>query len=122
MQYTTTIRLVVAEAPDQPVANAQVALFDRDRVTRDDALGTATTDGNGEASFHYSSDRYVDLDDHVGGVFPDLYAVVYDANDQVVLSTRTDTVPNTPIKRLTIPVPRDLLVRHRLAPLVAPQA
>lgn len=114
MHYTTTVKLVLEDAPAQSLANVRIALFDRDVVSRDDALGTAVTDSNGEARFQYSSDRFVDLDDKLTTELPDLYAIVYDQEDQVVLNTRAEVVPNTPRKKITIPIARDIAQRHRL--------
>ena len=45
---------------------------------------------------------------------PELYAVVYDGNDEVVLSTRTAAEVNLAQKQITIPIPKDLALRHRL--------
>ena len=104
MHFTTTVRVVPADAPSQGIPNARVALFDRDRFSPDDKLGEALTDANGEVTLSYTSAEFVDLDDTVGGVFPELYAVVYDVADQVIATTRAEAVPNTPRKYLTVTV------------------
>lgn len=114
MRYTTTIKVVLEDAPTVFLPNVKVSLFDRDRLSKDDPLGTAVTDANGEAQLQYDTDSFADADERLGTEFPDLYAVVYDAEGQVVTNTRTDTIPNTPRKRLTVPIPRDLATRHRL--------
>ncbi|HEU0054105.1 MAG TPA: hypothetical protein VFQ39_13055, partial [Longimicrobium sp.] len=78
MFYTTTVK-VVLEGSRQPLAGVDVALFDRDRFSSDDLLGSGTTDAAGEARFRYTAKDFQDLDDSVEslrGTFPDLYAVV----------------------------------------------
>lgn len=114
MRFTTTIKLVLADAPSSSLANVKVCLFDRDRFTPDDLLGTAVTDGNGEARFQYSSEDFLDVDEKTGGEFPELYAVVYDGEDDVVVSTRSEADSNAAHKRITVPIARDLAQRHRL--------
>ncbi len=104
MHYTTIVRLVAAEDPERGLSGIQVGLFDRDLTSRDDALGTAVTDASGEARFEYTSEQFVDLDDRVQGVFPDLYVVAFGANGEKVVTTRDETVRNTPRKRITVPV------------------
>ncbi|MDB4948317.1 MAG: hypothetical protein JWM27_966 [Gemmatimonadetes bacterium] len=114
MFFTTVARVVVAEEPSRAVPGVKVSLFDRDSITPDDLLGTGTTGAEGEVRFDYNSKEFVDLDDRLGGVFPELFAVVYGPDDQVMVSTRADAVDNTPRKQLTVSVPRDLLERHGL--------
>lgn len=110
MYFSTVVR-VVAAGSTRGITGAKVSLFDRDAFTPDDLLGTGTTDANGEVRFEYTSDQFVDIDDKLGGVFPELYAVVYDAAGQVVVSTKEDTVDNTPRKYMTVTVPADLAGR-----------
>jgi hypothetical protein len=115
MHFTTVVKLVLQDSPETPLANVKVGLFDRDLVSKDDPLGTAVTDAAGEARFQYTSEQFVDLDDKLtGSEFPDLYAVVYDARDQVVLSTRSDVIPNTARKKITVQVTRELASQHGL--------
>lgn len=115
MRCKTTVKVILADAPTEPIAGAKVKLFDRDTVTDDDLLGTETTDDRGEACFNYDTEDFLDLDDRMGGDAPDLYAVVYDANDEVVVSTRADTVTDRHLKHLTVRVDRDLVRQHNLA-------
>lgn len=115
MRCKTTVKVVFADAPSEPLAGVKVQLFDRDTVTDDDLLGSETTDDVGEACFNYDSEDFLDIDDRVGGEAPDLYAVVYDANDQVVVSTRPDAVTDRHLKHLTVRVDRDLVRQHNLA-------
>ena len=111
MHFTTTVRVVPADAPSQGIPNARVALFDRDTFSFDDKLGEAVTDANGEVTLTYTSAQFVDLDDTLGGVFPELYAVVYDDADQVIATTREEAVPNTPRKYMTVTVAPEGVVR-----------
>ena len=76
MRYTTVVK-VVEEGSNRPLQGLHVSLFDRDTVSRDDLLGSGETDAGGEVRFDYNSEHFVDMDDRVGGVFPELYAVVY---------------------------------------------
>jgi hypothetical protein len=105
MYFTTVVKVVSAEDPSRGIAGVSVALFDRDTFTPDDKIGTGTTDASGEARFEYNSEQFVDIDDRLGGVFPELYAVVYDAAGKVVHSTRAEAVDNTPRKSLTVTLP-----------------
>lgn len=104
MHYMTTVRLVAADDPERGIAGVKVALFDHDTISRDDSLGTAVTDTDGEARFDYESEEFVDLDDRIQGVFPDLYVVAYGPDGEKVVTTRDDTVRNTPRKRITVAV------------------
>jgi hypothetical protein len=110
MYFSTVVRVVAADT-SRGIPGAKVSLFDRDSFTPDDRLGTGTTDEKGEVRFEYTSEQFVDIDDRLGGVFPELYAVVYDAHDEVVLSTRADAVDNTPRKYMTVTVPVELARR-----------
>lgn len=117
MHFTTIVKLVLEDSTDTALANVKVALFDRDLISRDDPLGTAVTDEEGEARFQYTSEQFVDLDDKLtGSEFPDLYAVVYDSHGEVVLSTRRDVVPNTARKKITVPVAREMAMERGLLP------
>ncbi|HET6764156.1 MAG TPA: hypothetical protein VFH27_10810 [Longimicrobiaceae bacterium] len=116
MYFSTIVKVVAAEDPTHGIAGIKVALFDRDLVTPDDSLGSGATGEGGEVRFEYTSDQFVDIDDRVGGVMPDLYVVVYDGEGKVVMTTREHVVPNTPLKRITVSVSRALLEQHGLAP------
>ena len=104
MYYSTVVR-VVREGTEEPVAGAKVSLFDRDRFLKDDLLGEGDTNAQGEVRFDYNSEDFVDLDDRLTGVFPDLYVVVRAADGSEVVTTRAETVPNTPRKSITVTVP-----------------
>jgi hypothetical protein len=114
MYYTTTVRLSVEGAPSEPLSGVMVSLFDRDTFTPDDFLGTEMTDTHGEAHFRFTSEQYMDIDDQMGGVMPDLYVKVFDASGEMVLSTRADTVPNTARKQIHVGVPMALVEQHQL--------
>lgn len=122
MRYTTTVKLVLAESPSSPIPNVRVALYDRDRFTPDDLLGAAETNADGEARFQYNTEAFADVDEAMGGDMPELYAVVYDARDQVVTSTRSDAEVNLAQKRITIPIAREVALRHQLLPMPNPTA
>jgi hypothetical protein len=104
MHYTTVVK-VVEEGSNRPLSGLQVSLFDRDTFSRDDLLGTGQTDPGGEVRFDYDSSDFVDLDDRLGGIFPELYAVVYRADGEELYSTKADAVDNTPRKYITVAVP-----------------
>jgi hypothetical protein len=114
MRYTTTVKLVLAESPTSTVPNVKIALYDRDRFTPDDLLGTTQTDANGEARFDYTTEQFEDLDEKLGGSMPELYAVVYDSKGAVVLSTRADAQDGTHFKRMTVELPQELAKSHGL--------
>ena len=104
MHYTTVVK-VVEEGSARPLPGLQVSLFDRDTFSRDDLLGSAETGESGEARFDYKSEDFVDLDDRLGGVFPELYVVVYGADGAQLHSTKADAVNNTPRKFITVSLP-----------------
>lgn len=114
MQYTTTVRLVLEGTPAQPIPGVMVSLYDHDRFGRDDFLGTEMTNTDGEARFRFTSDHFTDVDERLGGVMPDLYAKVFDAQGTEVLCTRAETIFNAPVKQITVPVSRELAERHGL--------
>lgn len=114
MEYETRVKLFVAEEPSHWVSSAVVCLYDRDRLSRDDFLGTNVTDAYGEATFRFSQGQFLDLDDRFGGGLPELYVEVFDADGRCVLSTRARALPNAVPPLIRVPVPRSLAVRHRL--------
>src|SRR5687767_2820755 len=104
MHYTTVVK-VVEEGSNRPLQGLQVSLYDRDSFSRDDLLGTAATNDAGEARFEYSSEQFVDLDDRLGGIFPELYVVVAREDGTQLLSTKQDAVDNTPRKYISVSLP-----------------
>ncbi|HEV2146859.1 MAG TPA: hypothetical protein VGR37_05540 [Longimicrobiaceae bacterium] len=120
MYFTTIVKLTVDDESSQPIRGVKVALFDRDRLSRDDHLGSATTDENGEARFQYSAAQFDDLDERIGGAFPELYAVVSDAADKQVISTRAEALNNSAPKHIAVRIARDVALRHSLLPREMP--
>lgn len=113
MEYHTTVKLVVDDEQARPIPGIQVTLFDRDRLTRDDELGTATTDAAGEAEFRFSSRDFMDVDEMLGGEYPDLYAVLRAPSGETLLSTRALAVDNSVARQLCIRVPAELVAQHQ---------
>ncbi len=114
MEYQTRVKLFVAGAATEWISGAIVCLYDRDRISRDDHLGTDVTDVYGEATFRYTDEQFMDVDDRIGGSLPELYVMVYDSDGRCVLSTRAGAAVNAAPDLLRVPVPRDLAVQHKL--------
>lgn len=114
MNYQTRVKLYVEGSPSEWIAGAIVCLYDRDRISRDDHIGTSVTDSYGEAVFHFTADQYLDLDDRIGGSLPELYVKVYDTDGECVLSTRAQAAPNAVPELIRIPVGRETARRHGL--------
>ena len=114
MQYETMVKLFVEEDPAEWIACAIVCLYDRDRLSRDDQLGMDITNSYGEATFHFSENDFLDLDDRVGGALPELYVRVYDSAGECVVSTRADAERNTIPTLIRIAVARDVAKKHGL--------
>lgn len=113
MYCKTTVKLILADSRE-PLAGVRVQLWDRDRITPDDLLGTQVTDSAGEACFDYETEKYLDLDDRLGGHAPELYVVVLDTREAPVLSTRTEAAGNSHRRRMTVPVERAMAERAGL--------
>lgn len=114
MHFSTIVKVALTESVTTGVPGVKISLFDRDRITKDDFLGSGVTDEQGEAQIDYSSEQFVDLDERLTTEMPDLYVIVYDSEEKVVLNTRAETVPNMPRKRITVCVPRELALKHNL--------
>lgn len=114
MEYETRVKLFVEGAPAEWIAGAIVCLYDRDRLSRDDFLGTEMTDTYGEATFRFREEQFLDLDDRVGGSLPELYVKVFGAEGECVLSTRAEATRNTIPPLIQVPVDRELARRHGL--------
>jgi hypothetical protein len=107
MFYTTCVQVLLADSRE-PVPNVRVSLFDRDVFSPDDLLGTAETDAKGEANFRFTTDQFVDFEERVdvrGGIFPELYAVVYGPDGSELASTRAEAMDNLPRRHITVMVP-----------------
>jgi hypothetical protein len=114
VQYQTRVKLFVADDPNLWIVGAVVCLYDRDLVSRDDYLGSATTNVYGEASFTFRESDYMDLDDRIGGTLPELYVKVFDSNGACVLSTRADARSNEVPDLIRVPVERAVAEKHGL--------
>ena len=114
MFYTTVVK-VVLEGSRQPLPNVGVSLFDRDRFSQDDLLGSEKTDASGEARFRYTSDKYQDLDDaaeSLRGTFPDLYVIVHTPDGGTAVTTRAECIDNLPRREIAVAVPTDVATQH----------
>ena len=114
VEYETTVKLFVEGAPTEWIACAIVCLYDRDRISRDDFLGTEMTNTYGEATFRFTEAQFLDLDERLGGSLPELYVKVFGADGECVLSTRVDATRNTVPALIRVPVDRELAHRHGL--------
>ena len=119
MRFTTIVRLKIDDENARPLSGVKVALYDRDRITSDDHLGTEVTDEAGEAVFHYSTEDFYDLDERFGGEFPDLYVIVYAPSGEQVFSTRADAIENTAARHMEVRVPSAIVAQHNLASVAA---
>jgi hypothetical protein len=116
MEHRTKVKLFIEHSPNEWVAGAIVCLYDRDRISRDDRLGTGVTDTYGEAIFRFTAREFLDVDDRLGGSLPELYVKVFDSEGECVLSTRAQAAPNEVPALIRVPVDRELARRHRLVP------
>lgn len=114
MEYRTRVKLYVADAPTEWISCAIVCLYDRDRLSRDDHLGINVTDVYGEASFRFTDEEFLDVDDRIGGVLPELYVKVFDSAGECVVSTRAGAARNAVPELIRVPVERELARRHGL--------
>lgn len=115
MLFTTTVKVVLAEDRSHGLANVKVSLFDRDTFSRDDLLGTGTTDAHGEVEFQYHSEDFQDVEDRMRESFPELYAVVHGAEGSEQVATTRDHAQGNYVRRvITVAVPREDAARHNL--------
>jgi len=114
MEYETKVKLFVDGAPSEWIACAIVCLYDRDRLSSDDALGMNVTNAYGEATFRFREDEFLDLDDRIGGKLPELYVKVFDSEGNCVVTTRAEARRNAVPDLIRIPIDRELARRHRL--------
>ena len=112
-QYTTVVR-VTDEGTTLPLAGLRVSLFDQDRFSSDDCLGTGTTDSAGEVRFAYSTKDFADLEDRMSGSLPDLYCVVHGADGAEIFTDKPLAVDNTPRQLIEVRLPSALVARHGL--------
>lgn len=114
MFYTTVVK-VVLEGTRQPIPGVSVSLYDRDRFSKDDLLGSGQTDAGGEARFRFTTEQFQDLDDAAAslrGTFPDLYAVVHAPDGATLVTTRAEAHDNLPRREIVIAVPDDAAAQH----------
>jgi hypothetical protein len=119
MLLTTRVKLVLAESPTTCIPGVKVELYDRDSNDEDDWLAAAISDDQGEILFSYDSEEYTDAEDQELWrleSLPDLYVKVYNTQDQVVLSTRSDTLEDKLPKLITVPISQELVDQHGLMP------
>jgi hypothetical protein len=114
VEYRTKVKLVLEDAGGEWVSGAIVCLYDRDRLTRDDHLGTNVTNLYGEAEFRFSSRDFLDLDDRIGGSLPELFVKVYDSDGRCVITTRAAAEPNAVPALIRVAIPRKLALAHGL--------
>ena len=117
MEYETKVKLFIEDSPREAVSCAIVCLYDRDRLSRDDHLGMDITDAYGEATFRFSDDDFLDVDDRLGGNLPELYVRVYDSAGKCIFSTRADAARNTIPNLIRVPLDRELARQHGLIPV-----
>jgi hypothetical protein len=112
--HHTRVKLFVADDPQTWIVGAIVCLYDRDRISRDDYLGSGTTNVYGEVTFEFTDADFLDLDDRIGGSLPELYIKVYDSAGTLVLSTRARAAANAVPALIRVPIERALAARHGL--------
>lgn len=122
MKYVTTVRVLIAESR-KPVVGVKVGLFDRDENSADDSLGAGSTNRYGEVDFHYRTRDFADdvLGTSDEGIkllgrdtVPDLYAVIYNREGEIIISTRDQATQNKASLHLTVYVEQDLAAQHSL--------
>jgi hypothetical protein len=117
MFMTTRMKLVMDGGSETPLSGVKVALYDRDEIGYDDYLDTGITDANGEILFKFDSTRYTDAEDSPSwrlDSLPDLYVVIYDAQDRKIYTTRSDAMQDKLPKQFTITLTRSLVEKHAL--------
>lgn len=114
MQYQTRVKLFIDGAPTEWIVGAVVCLYDRDRISRDDSLGSNITNAYGEADFTFDEADFLDVDDFLGGALPELYVKVFDSAGQCAISTRGIALSNHVPPLIRVPVERQIAKRHNL--------
>lgn len=124
MNFLTTVELFIRETR-QPLPGIKVALYDRDRRSQDDLLGEVVTDRDGKAQFDFSTQDFVDrfgLFDDTAFTFPyfnldnlpDLYVVIYNLQNEPIMSTRRRARENSVPITLPVSISRNLAIKHHL--------
>lgn len=119
--FVANVRVLITES-EQPLPGVAVSLYDRDRHSADDLLGTARTDGQGLATIEFSGRSFGDdpsrvIDDSPGrlDLLPDVYVVVHGASGEVVTSTRERVQENQVPGLVTIKIGWEAALEHGLA-------
>jgi hypothetical protein len=121
-QFVTTVRLLVSETR-KPLANVKVELFDRDEYSADDSLGVGVTNQFGEVTFKYTTKDFTDTllrtDDKVGvgasaDTTPDLYPVVYNSKNEVVVNRREQATQNNAVLNMLVLVDETIVNQNQL--------
>jgi hypothetical protein len=122
MEYITVVRVLVRESR-RPLRNIKVELFDRDELSPDDSLGLAYTNKFGEASFKYSTRDFADnplgADDQPLGAIrrdtvPDLYPVIYNHSDEIVIDMRDEATHNEARLDILVLIDEAVALAHKL--------
>jgi hypothetical protein len=107
----------------EPLANVRVELFDRDQHSADDSLGFLITNKTGEVIFKYTTADFADgimgSDDGFAlgkkrDTIPDLYVVVYDKDERIVIDQREETVENFAATHIVVLIDEALVQQYRL--------
>ncbi|MGI9183206.1 MAG: hypothetical protein ACR2H9_22230 [Longimicrobiaceae bacterium] len=114
MEYETKVKVFIEDSPMDWIVGAIVCLYDRDRISRDDHLGTDVTNIYGEATFRFTTEQFMDLDERIGGALPELYVKVFDSEGDCVVSTRAQAISNSVPSLIRVPVALELARQHRL--------
>ena len=117
MKLMMRVQLVLDENRKHVLPNVQVSLYDRDWKSADDLLGTAVTDAKGEIYFEFDEKKYKDDEDAPDWrieSLPDLYVNVFDAQGNLVYSTRDVVARDKFPKLLVVPIPRAIVEQHAL--------
>jgi hypothetical protein len=117
MKVMMRVQLVAADDHRHVLPNVKVALYDRDWKSEDDLLGTEVTDAKGEIFFQFDENVYKDSEDGPDWrieSLPDLYVNLYDAEGNVVYSTRDVVERDKFPKLLVVPVPRSIIEKSGL--------
>ncbi len=116
MKFTTIVKVELEESK-HPLSGVKVSLFDKDKMSKDDLLGTRRTNKKGKIYFKYDSKKFTDLlgDEssfswyNVNKFRPDLYVKIYNEKGDVVLSTQAHIRNNAHYNTvITIPISESL--------------
>lgn len=114
--FSTTVRVFLRQQPPVALPNVPICLFDRDETNPDDPLGMAVTDSDGQATIYYSLSQCADDEDIPGTIdaLPELYVAVYDAQGNIVLSTRANAKLNLHLPLIEVSIAPELAIARGL--------